>query len=114
MPLSVTVHGIATVAGPNQNGRWATADVTTTDGTDNIIYTVPNTVEYVIAAISILNRSDEAATNVNVAIAAADVPLDVEFIEWKTSMVPRGVLERTQLLLEPGQRIIVRVGDYTP
>jgi len=111
MPLSITVHGIATVAGPNQNGRWANTEVTTTDGSDNIIYTIPGTVEYVIAAISVLNRSDDAATDVNIAIAKADVPLDSEFIEWNTSIVPRGVLERTQLLLEPGDRIIVRVGQ---
>jgi hypothetical protein len=112
MPLSVTLHGIATVAGPNQNGRWATADIVAADGTDNIIYTVPGTVEYLIGAISILNRSDEAAVDVNIAIAKADVPIDSEFIEWKTSMVPRGVLERTQLLMEPGDRIIVRYGTY--
>lgn len=111
MPLSVTLHGIATVAGPNQNGRWATADILLDDGTDNIVYTVPGTVEYLIGAISVLNRSDEAAVDVNIAIAKNDVPLDSEFIEWKTSMVPRGVLERTQLLMEPGDRIIVRYGE---
>ena len=115
MALSVTLHGIATVAGPNQNGRWATADITTTDGSDNIVYTVPATVEYLIGAISVLNRTEQAATDVNIAIATADIPLDSEFIEWRTSMVPRGVLERTQLLLEPGDRVIVRVGaGYTP
>jgi hypothetical protein len=109
MALSVTVHGIATVAGPNQNGRWATADIIFSDGSDNIIYEIPGTVEYVIAAISVLNRSDKAVSGVNIAIAKADTPLDSEFIEWKTTIVPRGVLERTQLLLEPGDRIIVRV-----
>ena len=114
MAISATLHGIATVAGPNQNGRWAHQDITTTDGTDVILYTVPATVEYLIAALSVLNRTDDAATDVNIAIAKADVPLDSEFIEWKTSMVPRGVLERTQLLLEPGDRVIIRIGTPTP
>lgn len=111
MPLSVTLHGIATVAGPNQNGRWATEEILLDDGADNIIYTVPGTVEYLIGAINVLNRSDESAVGVNIAIAKNDVPLDSEFIEWKTSMVPRGVLERTQLIIEPGDRVIVRWGE---
>ena len=58
----------------------------------------------------ILNREVEAATNVSLAIAQADIPLDSEWTEWNATLVPRGVLERTQLILNPGDRIIVRVG----
>lgn len=110
MALSVTVHGFTVVAGPQNNGRWATADITTTDGTDNIVYTVPPGIDYAIASVLILNREVLAATNVNLAIAQADIPLDSEWTEWNATLVPRGVLERTQLILNPGDRIIVRVG----
>lgn len=110
MALSVTVHGIAVKTGPQTAGRWATADITTTDGTDNIVYTVPVDVDYAIASTLLLNRETEAATNVNIAVAQADVPLSSEFIEWNATIIPRGVLERTQMILNPGDRIIVRVG----
>ena len=110
MSLSVTVHGIVVVAGPQTHGRWATADVTTTDGTDNIIYTIPDGVDYAITSVLILNRAAVAATYVSIAIAQADVPNASEFIDWNASLVPRGVLERTQMILNAGDRIIVRVG----
>jgi hypothetical protein len=110
MALSVTVHGFAVVAGPQDHGRWATADITTTDGSDILVYTVPLGIDYAIASVLVCNRADTAATPVSIAIAAADIPLDSEWAEWNTTIVPRGTLERTQLLLTPGDRIIIRVG----
>jgi hypothetical protein len=111
MALSVTVHGIVVVAGPQTHGRWATADITTTDGTDNIIYTIPDGIDYAITSLIILNRDVVAATEVSIAISQTDVPNPEDFIEWNGSMVPRGVLERTQMVLNSGDRIIVRVGS---
>lgn len=108
MSLSVTVHGIETSSGPTNNGRWATTDITTTDGSDTVVYTIPLTIDYAIAAISICNRADQPTGAISVAIAEADIPLDREFIEWQTIIIPKGVLEITQLMLEPDTRIIVR------
>ena len=110
MSLSVTVHGIATSAGVNQNGRWATADITTIDGTDIIVYTFPATIDYAFTSISICNRAATPTLPVSMAIAQSNTPLDSEFIEWQTVIIPKGVLERTQLLVQPDDRIIVRVG----
>lgn len=114
MALSVTVHGIPVKAGTQSAGRLATADLTTDDGSDVVLYTVPTTTDvdwdYLIFSISICNRDATAATNLSIAIADLATPLDEEFIEWKTSIVPRGVLERTQLIANPGQKIILRWG----
>lgn len=114
MALSVTVHGFLTRIGTQSNGRFATADITTTDGTDTILYTVPSgggDVDYSILAVSICNRASVSVPQVSVAVASADAPELYEFIEWNTTIVPNGVLERTQILAAPGDRIIVRVGQ---
>lgn len=112
MSLSVTLHGIP-IGDAQTPGRLATADITTTDGSDVIVYTVPTfeSLNYLIWSISICNRASTAATDVSIAVAEADVPLDSEFIEWNATIVPKGVLERTQNVANPGDRIIVRVGQ---
>lgn len=114
MSASVTVHGFLTRVGTQTNGRFGTADITTTDGTDTILYTVPSgggDIDYAILAISICNRASASLAQVSVAVAAADVPELYEFVEWNTTIVPNGVLERTQILAAPGDRIIVRIGQ---
>jgi hypothetical protein len=114
MALSVTVHGFLTRIGTQSNGRFAAADITTTDGTDTILYTVPDgggDIDYSILAVSICNRASVSVPQVSVAVASADAPELYEFIEWNTTIVPNGVLERTQILAAPGDRIIVRVGQ---
>lgn len=110
MALSVSVYGIPVVAGTQTAGRWATADITTTDGTEYIVYTVPSTVDYVIFSISICNRASVSANGVAIAISPNDVPTDQEYVEWNASLVPNGVLERTQMVANAEDRIIVRVG----
>jgi|TARA_R110000851_G_scaffold118929_3_gene246510 hypothetical protein len=111
MAASVTVHGFLTRIGTQTNGRFGTADISTTDGTDYILYTVPGgDVDYAMLAVSVCNRASESLTNVNIAVASANVPELAEFVEWNTTIVPNGVLERTQIIAAPGDRIIVRVG----
>lgn len=114
MSLSVVVHGIPVKSGANLCGRLAAADITTTDGTEHIVYNVPTSSDvewdYLIFSISICNRATATATGVAVAIATADTALDEEWIETSASIVPSGVLERTQLIANPGDRIVVRVG----
>ena len=111
MAISVTVHGFHVRTGEQSNGRFATADITTTDGTDHTVYTVPGgDISYAILSVAICNRALVAADNVNIAVASADTPLDSEWIEWKTVLVPRGVLERTQIMASVGDKIVIRVG----
>lgn len=117
MPLSVTVHGIPVKTGLTQAGRLATADITAQDGSDVVLYTVPvaSDVEwdYLIFSVSVCNRADESATNISIAVADADTPLDSEWVEWNSTLVPYGVLERTQVVATPGQRIILRWENET-
>ena len=110
MSISVTVHGFTVKTGEQLNGRFSTADISTTDGTDYVLYTVPaGEIEYAILSVAICNRSDTAVNDVNIAVASNVLQL-AEFIEWNTTIVPRGVLERTQIIAAVGDRIIVRVG----
>lgn len=115
MALSVVVHGITTQTGTQTAGRWAAVDVTSSDGSDNLIYTVPSYpgFDYAMAAISICNRASAGVSQVSIAIVPAEeiAPLDEHFVEWNTPMVPNGVLERTQMILSPSDKIFVRVGQ---
>jgi hypothetical protein len=117
MALSVTVHGIPVKAGTQNPGRLATADIQTQDGSDVVLYTVPTVTDvewdYLIFSVSVCNRSSVSANNISIAVADANTPVNSEFVEWNTSLVPRGVLERTQLIANPGQRIIVRWENET-
>lgn len=112
MALSVTVHGFTIKTGAQTTGRLATADITTKNGLDNVIYTLPESsgMRYAIAAISVCNRDVEAASGVGLAVCDSVVPKDYDFLEYNTVIVPRGVLERTQLTLTPGQSVVLRWG----
>lgn len=118
MALSVNMWGFHTRTGDQSNGRFATLNIDTDDGADNLLYTVPNIegLLYAIFAISILNRSPSAAAaNINIAIVPANETLgDQHWIEYNNTLVPRGVLERTQLLGNPGDKIYIRWGTPTP
>lgn len=113
MALSVTVHGFTVKTGTQTNGRQATANITEQDGLDNVIYTVPSSAgfDYAIIAISVCNREGTSADEVSIAISDSDLSKPADFIEWKTTIVPRGVLERTQIMVQRGQRVILRWGE---
>ena len=116
MALSVTVHGITIKTGTQTSGRLGTADITTQDGLDTVVYTLSTApdMDYAIAAVSVCNREQAAAEQVYLAVCDSDIPKDQDFIEWNTTLVPNGVLERTQLTLTPGQRVVLRWGNSEP
>jgi hypothetical protein len=74
-----------------------------TDLTD--IYTVPTDYSAIVN-ISVLNRSTDAVT-VKIATSDTVTPDPAEYIEWNTVIKPRGVLERTQVTLQAGRKILV-------
>jgi hypothetical protein len=112
MALSVTVHGFHVKTGAQTTGRLATADITLADGLDTVVYTLPEspTMLYGIISISICNRDVTAANQLALGVSDSVVPKLYDFVEWNTTIVPRGVLERTQITLTPGQSIVVRWG----
>lgn len=76
--------------------------------TDTVIYTVPDNCTYAELTINILNP-DVTDSTVQVALATTNTPAANEYIE-KGVILPAngGILERTQLLASPGERIVVR------
>lgn len=115
MALSVTVHGFMTLTGTQTAGRWGTANIINEDGSDTVVYQVPSVgVDYMILAVSITNRAPVTASDVSVAISSDVTPKSFEFIEYQSSLVPSGTLERTQIVASPGDKIFVRWGVPTP
>jgi len=74
--------------------------------TDTVVYTAPaNT--FAVATVNIVNRSGSTIT-ARIAVGDADVPTNAEFIEYDVAINPKGVLERTGVVVGANQRIIVR------
>lgn len=86
-------------------GRVGTPQIlSTTDLTE--VYEVPADY-YAMLNVTILNRTTSAPV-VKIAISDSSTPNDEEYIEWSTTIGPRGVLERTQLFLQAGRKILVQ------
>jgi hypothetical protein len=74
--------------------------------TNTSVYTCPaNT--FTVLTVSVCNRSASAVT-IQIAIASAATPSTAEYIEFDTSLSPKGVLERTGLVLDAGKILVVR------
>ena len=115
MALSISVYGFMTLTGTQTAGRWATAEITTETGADTLVYTVPSSgVDYMILAVSITNKNTYTASNVSLALSQDATPRGYEFLEFRSSLVPSGTLERTQIVASAGDKIYVRWGIPVP
>lgn len=85
------------------NGRLGTADLAA--NTNTTVYTVPAD-NFAVVTLSMCNRSS-TQRSIRVALAGADTPTSGEYIEYDTSLVGNGTLERTGLVLSAGQKIVV-------
>lgn len=85
-------------------GRLGIGDLAA--ATNTTLYTCPDNT-FSVVTVSLANRS---ASNTTVRIAVADTatPLDSEFIEFDATILPKGVLERTGIVLAAAQLIVVR------
>lgn len=70
------------------------------------VYTVPAST-VAVANLNILNRSALNPALVRVALAAGSTPSDSEYIEYDVEIPPKGVLERTGLVLNSSKRVVV-------
>lgn len=87
-------------------GRLGTLDMAATTYED--LYTVP-TDTFTVASISLVNRTTNNVT-LRVAIttvASPGTPTNDEFIEYDVVLAPKGVLERTGLVMDAGKIIKV-------
>jgi len=85
-------------------GRLGAADLDA--ATDTTLYTCPADT-FTAASVSIVNRGN-AAIAIRLAIAETDTPTDAEYIEYDVELLPKGVLERTGLVLDADKRIVIR------
>jgi len=74
-------------------------------GTYTTLYTVPAST-FAIASVSVVNRSNTALT-VRLAVAAASTPTNAEFIEYDSTIAPKGILERTGIVMQAGKLLVV-------
>lgn len=84
-------------------GRLAANDLSS--ATLTTLYTVPDDT-YTVATVTICNRGTET-TEISLAIADTDTPLNGEYIEFETGLLSKNVLERTGLVLSAGQKIVI-------
>lgn len=73
--------------------------------TNTTVYTVP-TGYYTVCNVSITNRNTTSIT-VRLAMASTTSPSLQEWIEYDTTIVGKGVFERTGLVLDAGLNIVV-------
>jgi hypothetical protein len=92
-------------------GRLGTANITTTANTT--IYTVPSST-FAVVSVSICNRNSSTAATIRVAVASSASPNADEWIEYDTSLVASGVVERTGLVMAANQVLVVQVSSATP
>ena len=92
-------------------GRLGTANITSTANTT--IYTVP-TSTFSVVSVSVCNRNSSTAATIRIAIASSASPNPDEYIEYDTSLVAKGVLERTGLVMDAGKILVVTVSSATP
>jgi len=92
-------------------GRLGTANITTTS--DTTVYTVP-AATFSVVSINVVNRSSSAAAQIRIAIASSATPTVAEYIEYDSSLVANGVLERTGIVMDAAKIIVVQTPTATP
>lgn len=85
-------------------GRLGTADLDA--ATNTAVYTCPEDT-FAVITVSVCNRSTESA-NIQMAVCNSDTPTNDEYIEFDTSLSPKGVLERTGIVVDAGKFVVVR------
>ena len=83
-------------------GRLGAEDLTAT--TNTTVYTVPAST-FAVVTINVCNRSTTDRA-VRLAIAEADTPTNAEWIEYDTTLIASGVLERTGVVIDATKKIV--------
>ena len=92
-------------------GRLGVANITTTAATT--VYTVPAST-FSVVSVNIVNRSSSAAALIRLAVSGTATPGADEWIEFDSSLVANGVLERTGIVVDAGKLIVVQTTTATP
>lgn len=84
-------------------GRLGIADLAAV--TNTTLYTVP-TGYFTVATVSVCNRSNQIMA-IRIAVSSTATPTASEWIEFDCEIYPKGVLERTGLVIGAGQNIVL-------
>lgn len=93
-------------------GRLGTANITSAS-TNTSVYTVP-TSTFAVVSVNICNRSSSATAQIRLAVSSSGTPSVDEWIEYDSSLVANGVLERTGIVVDAGKQIVVLTPTSTP
>ena len=85
-------------------GRLGAANITTSSPAT--VYEVPADT-FAVVSVNIVNRLNTPQT-IRLAAAAIASPTDAEWIEYDVEVDPKGVIERTGLILAATQKVVVR------
>ena len=92
-------------------GRLGAFNITTTS--DTTVYSPP-AATFSVVSVNICNRSSSTAAQIKVAVSALATPTPSEYIEYDTSLVASGVLERTGIVMKTGDLLVVSTPTGTP
>ena len=92
-------------------GRLGTANITTTDNTT--VYTVP-AATFAVVTVNVVNRSSSATALIKIAVSTSATPGLAEHIEYESSLVANGVLERTGIVMKTGELIVISTPTASP
>ena len=87
-------------------GKLGGVDLTSA-ATDTLLYTTP-TGYFTVATVSIVNRTNSAMTIRMGVSTSTSTMSNTDYLEYETEILPKGVLERTGLVLDAGKSILVR------
>lgn len=74
--------------------------------TDTVVYTVPADT-FAVVTVNIANRNG-ADIAVRVALSDSATPASADYVEFDTTLVSNGVLERGGVVVDAGKNIVVR------
>ena len=94
-------------------GRLGTANITGAT-TNTTVYACPAST-FAVVSLNVCNRNSSTAATVRIAVSSSASPTIDEWIEYDTSIVASGVLERTGLVLDSTNKyLVVYVSSATP
>ncbi len=85
-------------------GILGTQNLTTTNNTT--VYTVPADT-FAVVTLSLCNRGNTAIA-LRVAVSTTSTPTDADWLEYDVELLPKGVLERTGIVMQATRVLVVR------
>jgi len=91
-------------------GRLGTANITTT--ADTTVYTVPSST-FSVVSVNVVNRGTASAL-IRIAVASSATPSLAEYIEFDSSLIAKGVIERTGIVMDASKLLVVSTPTSSP